>query len=67
MTQFVKAILYATVAIWALILFVTGQSVSSALLRPFSMVTSIVVLLSIAFELWLWKLPFLHGWFVNGP
>jgi len=67
MTRFVKAILYTAVAVWAVILFVSGQSISSAVLRPVSMVTSIVVLLSIAFELWLWKLPFLHGWFVKRP
>jgi hypothetical protein len=46
---------------------VTGQKLSSDLLRPLSTVTSIVVLLSIAFELWLWKLPFLHGWVVKRP
>jgi hypothetical protein len=67
MTRFVKAILYTAVAVWAVILFLSGQSISSAVLRPVSMVTSIVVLLSIAFELWLWKLPFLHGWFVKRP
>jgi SMODS-associating 2TM, beta-strand rich effector domain len=67
MARFVKAILYTTVAVWAVILFFSGQSVSSTLLRPFSRVTSIVVLLGIAFELWLWKLPFLHGWFVRRP
>ena len=67
MARFVKAILYTAVAVWAVILFLSGQSVSSAVLRPFSMVTSIVVLLSIVFELWLWKLQLLHGWFVKRP
>ena len=67
MTRFVTAIIYVAVTVWAVIVFVSGQSISSALLRPLSMVTSIVLLLSIAFELWLWKLPFLHNWFVNRP
>jgi hypothetical protein len=67
MTQFVKVILYAAVAVWAVLLFFSGQSVPSAVLRPFSTVTSIVVLLSMAFELWLWKLPLLHGWLVKRP
>jgi hypothetical protein len=67
MARYVKAILYTAVAVWAVVLFVSGQSISSALLRPFSMVTSIVVLLSIAFELWLWKIPLLHDWFVKRP
>ena len=58
MATYVKAIIYTAVAIWAIVLLVTGQKLSSDLLRPLSTVTSVVVLLSIAFELWLWKLPF---------
>ena len=67
MANYVKAIIYTAVAVWAIVLLVTGQKLSSDLLRPLSTVTSVVVLLSIAFELWLWKLPFLHGWFVKRP
>lgn len=67
MAKYVKAIIYTAVAVWAIALLVTGQQLSSDLLRPLSTVTSVVVLLSIAFELWLWKLPFLHGWLVKRP
>jgi hypothetical protein len=67
MATYVKAIIYTAVAVWAIVLLVTGQQLSSNLLRPVSTVTSVVVLLSIAFELWLWKLPFLHGWLVKRP
>ena len=67
MTTYVKAIIYTTVAIWAIILLVSGQQLSSVLLRPLSSVTSAVVLLSIAFELWLWKLPLFHGWLAKRP
>jgi hypothetical protein len=67
MVRFVKAVLYTAVAVWAIVLFVSGQSFSSGVLRPLSTVTSLVVLLSIAFELWLWRLPFLHGWLVKRP
>jgi len=67
MATYVKTIIYTAVAVWAIALLVTGQKLSSDLLRPLSTVTSIVVLLSIAFELWLWKLPFLHGWLVKRP
>jgi hypothetical protein len=45
--RYVKAILYVAVAVWAIVLFGSGQSLSSALLRPFSTVTSFVVLLAI--------------------
>jgi len=67
MATYVKAIIYTAVAVWAIALLVTGQKLSSDLLRPLSAVTSIVVLLAMAFELWLWKLPFLHGWAVKRP
>lgn len=67
MVKYVKAIVYTAVAVWAVVLLVGGQKLSSDLLRPLSTVTSVVVLLSIAFELWLWKLPFLHGWLVKRP
>jgi hypothetical protein len=67
MAKYVKAIIYTAVAVWAIALLVTGQQLSSDLLRPLSTVTSVVVLLSIAFELWLWKLPFLHRWLVKRP
>jgi hypothetical protein len=67
MAKYVKAIIYTAVAVWAIVLLVGGHKLSSDLLRPLSTVTSVVVLLSIAFELWLWKLPFLHGWLVKRP
>jgi hypothetical protein len=65
--RYIKAILYLAVAAWAVILFFTGQRLTSALLRPLSMVSTVVVLAAMAFELWLWKLPFLHDWFVKRP
>ncbi len=67
MARYVKAIIYTAVAIWAVVLLVSGQKLSSDLLRPLSTVTSLVVLLSIAFELWLWKLPLVHDWLVKRP
>jgi hypothetical protein len=67
MTNYVKAIIYTSAAVWAVILLAGGQQLSSAQLRPLSTATSVVVLLSIAFELWLWKLRFLHGWLVKRP
>lgn len=67
MTTYLKAIIYSTVAIWAIVLLATGQHLSLGWLRPLSTVTSAVLLLSMAFELWLWKLPLLHGWFVKRP
>lgn len=67
MASYVKAIIYTAVAVWAVVLLIGGPKLSADLLRPVSAVTSIVVLLSIAFELWLWKLPVLRGWLVKRP
>ena len=55
--KYIKAILYVAVAAWA----------TSALLKPLSTVTTIVVFATLAFDLWLWKIPLLHGWFVKRP
>lgn len=65
--KYIKAILYVAVAAWAGVLLVSGQRLSSGLLRPLSTVTTIVVFAAITFDLWLWKLPLLHGWFVKRP
>lgn len=67
MTTYVKVIVYVVVAVWGIALLLTGQRLSSDLLRPLSSVSGIVVLLSLAFELWLWKLPFLRRWLVKRP
>lgn len=65
--KYVKAILYVAVAGWAGVLLVSGQTLNAALVKPLSTVTTIVVFAAMAFDLWLWKLPVLHGWFVKRP
>lgn len=65
--QYIKAVLYVAVFGWAGVLLVSGQKLTSAELKPFSTVTSIVVFVSVAFDLWLWKIPLLHDWLVKRP
>jgi len=65
--KYIKAILYLAVTAWAIVLYATGQAITSAWLRPLSTVTSVVLMAVMAFDLWLWKLPFLQGWFVKRP
>ena len=65
--KYIKAILYVAVTTWAVLLLASGQKLSSGLLKPLSTVTTIVVFTALGFDLWLWKLPFLHGWFVKRP
>lgn len=65
--RYIKAILYVAVAAWTGILYVSGESITSNWLRRLSVLTTVVLLVVMAFDLWLWKLRFLHGWFVKRP
>jgi hypothetical protein len=60
--RYIKAIIYITALAWAVILWFSGVKIESAWLKPLSAVTSIVLVAALLFDLWLWKLPFLHGW-----
>lgn len=62
-----SVIIGLAVAIWAAMLVLEGVSVSAAWMRPFSLVIGALLLLLLAFDLWLWRLRFLHGWFVKRP
>jgi hypothetical protein len=63
----VKTVVYLVVAVWALVLFVSGQRISSGFLRPLATVTSVTAYLFMFFELWLWRLPFLHPLLIKRP
>jgi hypothetical protein len=63
----VKAIIYTTAIVWMVILWANHEAISKTWLAPLSTATTIVLLLVMAFDLWLWKLPILHGWFVKRP
>jgi len=65
--KYIKAILYVAVAAWAVVLLASGQTPTSGLLKPLSTVTTVVVFATLAFDLWLWKIPLLHDWFVKRP
>jgi hypothetical protein len=65
--RYVKGIIYTTVLAWTVVLYIDHAAVTSALLRPLSTVTSAVLCLVIAFDLWLWKLPVFRGWLVKRP
>jgi hypothetical protein len=65
--KYIKALLYLALTAWAIVLYVGGQAINSAWLSPLSTVTTVLLMAVMAFDLWLWKLPFLQGWFVNRP
>jgi len=62
-----SVILAAAALIWGALLVLEGVAIPAHWIRPLSSVTGIMVLLLICFDVFLWKLPFLQGWFVKRP
>lgn len=62
-----STILVTAALIWGGLLVLSGVQVSPEWTRPLSTVTGVMVLLLAAFDLFLWKLSFLQGWFVKRP
>src|SRR5437773_9413456 len=65
--RYIKAIIYGTVVTWTAVLFANHQAIKSAWLQYLSIVITIVLYAVIAFDLCLWKLALLQGWFVKRP
>lgn len=62
-----STILFLAAIAWGILLVISGITVSVSWLKYLSTVTGILLLLLGAFDLWLWRLPFLQGWFVKRP
>jgi hypothetical protein len=65
--KYIKAIVYVAVLAWTIVLYINHQAIHSSWLQPLSTVITVVLYAVMAFDLWLWKLPLLHGWFVKRP
>ncbi len=65
--RYIKAIIYIAVLVWTIVLLIHHEDIHSSWLQPLSTVITVVLYAVIAFDLWFWKLPFLHGWFVKRP
>lgn len=55
------------VAVWFVVLFARGTSVSKDHFAPFGTVVACLALLGVGFERLLWRWRRLQGWFVNRP
>lgn len=62
-----SAFLLALAAVWGVLLMLQGIAVTPEFLKPLSPVVGFGLLLLTAFDLWLWRVPVLHGWFVKRP
>jgi len=65
--RYIKAIIYTAVLAWTVVLYLNHEAIKSPWLHHLSTVITIVLYAVIAFDLWLWKLPLLHDWFVKRP
>ena len=65
--RYIKAIIYVTILVWTIVLYVNHEAITSARLQHLSTVITIVLYAVMAFDLWLWKISLLHGWFVKRP
>ena len=65
--RYITAIIYCAALAWTGLLYFNHEAIKSAWLGPLSTAITIVLYLVMAFDLWLWKLPVLHGWFVKRP
>jgi len=62
----IKSIIYLTVFVWTGFLYIHGQTLESSYLKPLSTVTSIVIVIGMAFDFYLWRLPGFR-WLVKRP
>ncbi|HEV2146527.1 MAG TPA: hypothetical protein VGR37_03840 [Longimicrobiaceae bacterium] len=63
----ITALLYFAALLWAVALLASGIELTSQHARPLGVVGSALIGLVAVFDLWLWRLRWLHGWFVKRP
>ena len=63
----VSALIAVPLACVAASLWIAGEPLSMTWFTSYGLAASVTVFCLSAFNLWLWKLPFLQGWFVNRP
>ncbi len=62
-----KTLFWLAVVSWAVILFFNGQTLTTSLLNPSSIVLGIIITAVTIFEKWLWRFSLLYPWFVGVP
>jgi len=62
-----NAVLAVALVAYGVALFVAGVAVEIDWLRPFGIVGTVVGVVLGAFDRWLWKVRWLHPWFVETP
>jgi hypothetical protein len=65
--RYIKAIIYLAATVFTVVLFVHHEAIQSQWLQYLSTVVVCVLYAVMLFDIWLWKLPWLHSWFVKRP
>ena len=63
----ISVFLGIAVFVWSIVLLAQGKSPSFEELAPFGIVVTLLSLVALAFEKYLWYQPFLHNWFFTRP
>ncbi len=62
-----SVLVWAIAGLWVLSLALDGTQVSTSLFKPCSTIVTVLGLLLLAFDKWLWRFRLLHPWFVDRP
>jgi hypothetical protein len=54
----IQVVLVIAVIVWAVLLFIEGATLKPSYLKPFSLTVAVVIMILLAFEQWLWRIPF---------
>lgn len=63
----IKALLYVTAFVWALLLLYQGQTLTWGFVKSLNYIAAFMIILIGVFDRWIWKWNFLHPWFVSTP
>lgn len=61
------ALVFLVLALYLALSFAEGRQIDASVLLKTTLVASTLGACVWVFDKWLWKLPFLHGWFVLAP
>lgn len=62
-----SAMLLVAALAWGILIVLGGTELTPSFFKPFSQVVGLVITALALFDLWLWRIPFLRGWFVKRP
>src|SRR5215475_1684505 len=64
---YLSALVWGAVIILFVMLILDGAQVTTGLFKPCGAVVTVLTLVLLAFDKWLWSLRVLHPWFVDRP